>query len=141
LDYVGVSFGLTLPLLKFWKRLGFVAAYLRQNANDLTGEHTCIVLSTVSATANDSEAPAVSAGASVVPTANSDGTWLPAFFCEFRRRFINLLGICFVDFSPYLAMSLMFMGRDSAMANWIPNKRAAFIHSSYQNIPLSFFQH
>lgn len=44
LDYVGVSFGLTLPLLKFWKRASFVPVYLRQTASELTGEHTCIVL-------------------------------------------------------------------------------------------------
>lgn len=44
LDYFGVSFGLTLNLLKFWKRLSFVPVYLRQGVNDLTGEHTCIML-------------------------------------------------------------------------------------------------
>lgn len=40
----GVSFGLNLPLLKFWKRAGFVPVYLRQSVCDLTGEHTCIML-------------------------------------------------------------------------------------------------
>ncbi|VDK29188.1 unnamed protein product [Gongylonema pulchrum] len=44
LDYLGVSFGLCVPLLKFWKRAGFVPVYVRQSANDLTGEHTCIML-------------------------------------------------------------------------------------------------
>lgn len=29
LDYIGVSFGVTEPLLKFWKRAGFVPVYLR----------------------------------------------------------------------------------------------------------------
>lgn len=29
LAYIGVSYGLTLPLLKFWKRAGFVPVYLR----------------------------------------------------------------------------------------------------------------
>nr|CAD7440104.1 unnamed protein product [Timema bartmani] len=29
LDYLGVSYGLTLPLLKFWKRAAFVPVYLR----------------------------------------------------------------------------------------------------------------
>uniref|UniRef100_H1A153 RNA cytidine acetyltransferase n=1 Tax=Taeniopygia guttata TaxID=59729 RepID=H1A153_TAEGU len=44
LDYLGVSYGLTPRLLKFWKRAGFVPVYLRQTPNDLTGEHSCIML-------------------------------------------------------------------------------------------------
>jgi N-acetyltransferase 10 len=44
LSYLGVSFGLTSDLLRFWKKLGFLPVYLRQTANDLTGEHSCIVL-------------------------------------------------------------------------------------------------
>jgi hypothetical protein len=44
LQYLGVSFGLTAPLLKFWQRLGFVVLWLRQQASDVTGEHTCVVL-------------------------------------------------------------------------------------------------
>ncbi len=44
LDYLGVSFGLTEDLLRFWKRNGFLPTYLRQTPNDLTGEHSCIML-------------------------------------------------------------------------------------------------
>ena len=44
LQYLGVSFGLTSSLLKFWKRAGFAPTYLRQTKNDLTGEHTTIML-------------------------------------------------------------------------------------------------
>lgn len=44
LDYLGVSFGLTLNLLKFWKKAGYMPVYLRQTTNELTGEHTCIML-------------------------------------------------------------------------------------------------
>lgn len=29
LDYIGVSFGLTGPLLKFWKKAGFIPLYIR----------------------------------------------------------------------------------------------------------------
>jgi len=29
LHYIGVSYGLTLPLLKFWKRAGFIPVYMR----------------------------------------------------------------------------------------------------------------
>ena len=44
LHYVGVSFGLTAGLLKFWSRSSFDPVYLRLTQNDLTGEHTCIML-------------------------------------------------------------------------------------------------
>ena len=41
---MGVSFGLTSDLLRFWKKIGYLPVYLRQTPNDLTGEHSCIVL-------------------------------------------------------------------------------------------------
>lgn len=47
LDYLGVSYGLTKDLLRFWKRAGYAPLYVRQTANDLTGEHTCVMLKTL----------------------------------------------------------------------------------------------
>ena len=44
IDYLGAAFGLTEPLLRFWSRQGFVAVHLRQQPNDITGEHSCIML-------------------------------------------------------------------------------------------------
>lgn len=44
LDYLGVSYGLNVNLLKFWKKNGFIACYLRAVPNELTGDHTCIML-------------------------------------------------------------------------------------------------
>ena len=44
LDYLGVSYGITPLLFKFWKRAGYVPLYMRQTVNDLTGEHTCVML-------------------------------------------------------------------------------------------------
>jgi N-acetyltransferase 10 len=44
LSYLGVSFGLTSDLLRFWKKIAYVPVYLRQTPNELTGEHSCIVL-------------------------------------------------------------------------------------------------
>lgn len=44
LDWMGVSFGLTPSLFRFWKRSKFVPMYLRQTVNDITGEHTCLML-------------------------------------------------------------------------------------------------
>ncbi|KAM8968315.1 RNA cytidine acetyltransferase isoform X1 [Sarcophilus harrisii] len=90
LDYLGVSYGLTPKLLKFWKRAGFVPVYLRQTPNDLTGEHSCIMLKTLSAEEDPEQDP-----------------WLPAFWKDFRRRFLSLLAYQFSSFSPALALNIL----------------------------------
>uniref|UniRef100_D4AEB4 RNA cytidine acetyltransferase n=1 Tax=Rattus norvegicus TaxID=10116 RepID=D4AEB4_RAT len=90
LDYLGVSYGLTPRLLKFWKRAGFVPVYLRQTPNDLTGEHSCIMLKTL---ADEDEA--------------ERGAWLAAFWTDFRRRFLALLSYQFSTFSPALSLNII----------------------------------
>ncbi|XP_063384664.1 RNA cytidine acetyltransferase [Cydia fagiglandana] len=69
LDYLGTSFGLTEDLLKFWKSQKYVPVYLSQKANELTGEHSCIML-----------------------RALGDSSWLTAYSADFRRRLARLLG-------------------------------------------------
>lgn len=88
LDYLGVSYGLTSPLHKFWKRAGFAPVYLRQTANDLTGEHTCVMLRTLD-----------SPGA-------SDPAWLGAYTKDFHRRFLSLLSYQFRTFASVQALSI-----------------------------------
>ncbi|XP_058858969.1 RNA cytidine acetyltransferase [Acipenser ruthenus] len=90
LDYLGVSYGLTPPLLKFWKRAGFVPVYLRQTQNDLTGENTCIMLKEL----NSEEA-------------SQQSNWLPAFWKDFRKRFLTLLSYQFSSFPPALALNIL----------------------------------
>uniref|UniRef100_A0AAY5KMN5 RNA cytidine acetyltransferase n=1 Tax=Esox lucius TaxID=8010 RepID=A0AAY5KMN5_ESOLU len=90
LDYLGVSYGLTPPLLKFWKKAGFVPVYLRQTPNDLTGEHSCVMLKELSA----EEVP-------------EQGQWLAAFWKDFRRRFLSLLSYQFSTFSPSMALNIL----------------------------------
>ncbi|XP_057659508.1 RNA cytidine acetyltransferase isoform X1 [Diorhabda carinulata] len=89
LDYIGVSFGLTEQLLKFWKKAGYVPVYLRQTTNDLTGEHSCIMLNVL----NTEEIQEVD--------------WLAAYWTDFRRRFVNLLAYQFSKFSPSLALGVL----------------------------------
>ncbi|XP_012250606.2 RNA cytidine acetyltransferase [Athalia rosae] len=89
LDYIGVSFGLTEPLLKFWKRANFVPAYLRQTANDLTGEYSSILLCKLG---NDQKA---------------GSSWLEAYANDFRKRFTTLLSFSFNTFSPSLALGVL----------------------------------
>ena len=85
-DYVGVSYGLTPQLHKFWKKAEFSPIYLRQTANDLTGEHTCVMLR-----------PLESSG---------DRSWLGAFARDFHRRFLSLLSYDFRAFPPLMALSI-----------------------------------
>ena len=86
LDYVGVSFGLTQPLHKFWNRASFAPVYLRQTPNDLTGEHTCVMIR--------------------ILENNEDKSWLGAFSRDFHHRFLKLLSYQFRDFPSILALSV-----------------------------------
>nr|KAG5689469.1 hypothetical protein BaRGS_021016 [Batillaria attramentaria] len=91
LDYLGVSYGLTSDLLRFWKKCGFTPVYLRQTANDLTGEHSCIMLKVLSENLEE----------------NLDDSWLLAFWKDFRRRFVSLLSYQFRAFRPQMALSIL----------------------------------
>ncbi|KXJ05728.1 N-acetyltransferase 10 [Exaiptasia diaphana] len=90
LDYIGVSYGLTTNLLKFWKKSGFAPVYLRQTPNELTGEHSCIMLRML----NEAEV-----------STNED--WLQAYWQDFRRRFLYLLSYQFSSFHPTLSLSIL----------------------------------
>ena len=87
LDYLGVSYGLTQPLHKFWKRAGFVPVYLRQTANELTGEHTTVMLRTLD-------------------TGDKDPSWLGAYAKDFHRRFLALLSYHFRTFGSVQALAI-----------------------------------
>jgi N-acetyltransferase 10 len=65
----------------------------RQTANDLTGEHSCIMLKVLRGQLEDT-----------VPV---DNQWLQAFWLDFRRRFISLLGFQFRKMSPALALAVL----------------------------------
>ncbi|XP_076664130.1 RNA cytidine acetyltransferase l(1)G0020 [Andrena cerasifolii] len=88
LDYIGVSFGITEQLLKFWKRANFLPVYLRQTANDITGEHSCIMLYKVN---SDQE----------------EVRWLQEYWNDFRRRFVSLLSFSFNTYSSSLALGIL----------------------------------
>lgn len=44
LHYIGVSYGVTLPLLKFWKRAGYLPVYMRYTNYLNYLQHFCAVL-------------------------------------------------------------------------------------------------
>ncbi|XP_045778574.1 RNA cytidine acetyltransferase [Maniola jurtina] len=92
LDYLGTSFGLTEELLKFWKSQKYMPVYLSQKANELTGEHSCIMLRSL-----------------------QDSTWLAAYNADFRQRFSRLLGRAFRKLPASLALSTLL--NDSVKIN------------------------
>ena len=44
IHYVGTSFGLTKELYNFWRKNQMLPLYLRLTPNELTGEHTCLMI-------------------------------------------------------------------------------------------------
>ncbi|KNC75508.1 hypothetical protein SARC_11967 [Sphaeroforma arctica JP610] len=92
LHWMGVAYGLTDTLLKFWKRSRFEPVYVRQTSNELTGEHSCIMLK---ALANEDLETSVPEG------------WLHTYTADFRRRFCSLLSFQFKTFSSSLAMQAL----------------------------------
>ncbi|KAI5954509.1 NAT10 [Candida jiufengensis] len=86
LDYLGVSYGFTPQLHKFWKKSGFTPVYLRQTPNDLTGEHTSVVLN-------------------VLP--GRENKWLQEYSKDFHKRFLQLLSYEFKKFQASQALGLI----------------------------------
>lgn len=92
LHWLGVSFGLTQQLFRFWKRSGMLPVYLRQTTNDITGEHTMVMIKGLLVDAQ-------------IVQCSAD--WLQAFYEDFRRRFTNLLGFQFRAFTPALCLDIL----------------------------------
>eukprot|EP00596_Hydrurales_sp_CCMP1899_P009732 CAMPEP_0119043946 /NCGR_PEP_ID=MMETSP1177-20130426/27152_1 /TAXON_ID=2985 /ORGANISM="Ochromonas sp, Strain CCMP1899" /LENGTH=1122 /DNA_ID=CAMNT_0007013131 /DNA_START=32 /DNA_END=3400 /DNA_ORIENTATION=- len=101
LHWVGVSFGLTAQLLNFWSRKLFKVCYVRQTKNDLTGEHSTIMLRELDC--------------SNVPDAPSAG-WLEAYVKDYRTRLVSMMGYSFSSIEAALAISLVDPDRELTSA-------------------------
>ncbi|KAJ2377450.1 N-acetyltransferase 10 [Coemansia sp. RSA 2607] len=111
LHWLGVSYGLTQKLHRFWRRAGYTPVYVRQTANDLTGEYTCVMLNELSSSAAVSQDQS-----SVLPSAQ----WLDAFARDFHRRFSVLLSYAFGEFSVVLAMAILDAAQRPAPSHDMP---------------------
>lgn len=79
-------------LLNFYlyrKRSNFVPVYIRQTTNDLTAEHSCIMLNVLKYEVEQTD------------------DWLLKFYVDFRRRFVSLLSYDFRMFSTTLAFGIL----------------------------------
>jgi len=99
LHWLGVGFGLTAQLLGFWGRKGFLTTYVRQTANETTGEYSCIVLKELTINSDSSS--------SAYRHSMPDSAWLAQFVEDYRRRLISLMGYNFKTLPVALAMSLV----------------------------------
>ncbi|MCL4136704.1 UNVERIFIED_CONTAM: hypothetical protein GTU68_060294 [Idotea baltica] len=90
LHYLGVSFGASFTLFKFWKKAGFSCLYLSQVKNQLTGEHTCLLLKVL----NEDKA-------------GRKESWLRPLCFDFQKRMLNLLPGCFRHLESEFALSLL----------------------------------
>ncbi|KAA8528369.1 hypothetical protein F0562_035724 [Nyssa sinensis] len=91
LHYIGVSFGLTLDLFRFWRKHKFAPFYIGQIPSTVTGEHTCMVLKTLN---NDD----------IEATGSDQWGFFGPFYQDFRQRFARLLGCSFRAMEYKLAM-------------------------------------
>uniref|UniRef100_A0A3Q2P6I6 RNA cytidine acetyltransferase n=1 Tax=Fundulus heteroclitus TaxID=8078 RepID=A0A3Q2P6I6_FUNHE len=91
LDYLGVSYGLTTQT--------GAACFFADLKNELTGEHSCVMLKELNADEASEQTP-----------------WLVAFWKDFRRRFLSLLSYRFSSFHPSLALSILQNKNSSELA-------------------------
>ncbi|KRX01052.1 hypothetical protein PPERSA_00800 [Pseudocohnilembus persalinus] len=96
LDYLGVSFGLSRPLFHFWQKGQFSPLYLRQTKNEITSEHTCIMLNKLQEQ-NDED----------------QNTWIKQFYSDFNKRFLNLLAFQFRDLNLNQALAILNFNQGS----------------------------
>ncbi|XP_039122229.1 LOW QUALITY PROTEIN: RNA cytidine acetyltransferase 1-like [Dioscorea cayenensis subsp. rotundata] len=94
LHYLGVSFGLTRDLFRFWRKHNFVPFYIGQIPSAVTGEHTCMVLKPL----NNDEIEVSEPG---------QLGFLSPFYEDFKQRFSRLLGTTFRALDYKLAMSIL----------------------------------
>jgi N-acetyltransferase 10 len=95
LDWIGVSFGLTASLFKFYRRLQYLPVYLRQTTNDITGEHSTIMLKSIV----------------------SEATWLNEFNDDFKRRFVALCSYQFRTLPITLSLNILEPGKSTTKSS------------------------
>ncbi|KAA0148865.1 hypothetical protein FNF29_06339 [Cafeteria roenbergensis] len=110
LHWLGVSFGLTQDLFGFWHRAGYNPLYVRHTANDLTGEHTCIMLQPLTPELSDATRDALLEADRPLPEAG----WCNAFSVDFSRRFASLAATSFRGFPASLVLAVLEAAVDAA---------------------------
>ena len=98
--YLGTSFGLTKNLYNFWNKNGYKPLYLALASNDITGEHSCIMLKPI-------REGNIKTLIDVIDTDKKSIKWIKPFINDFKHRFTSLLSFDFNNLSIKLSLSLL----------------------------------
>ena len=126
LHWLGASFGITAPLYGFWHKGGFRPVYLRQTKNEVTGEHTAIVLKALDGSQREMSTLAAA-------------DWLPLYVGDFRRRLSALLGGALREMPTALALSLLDPTLQPAEARAPTAEQLEFVLGAYDLKRLSSY--
>ena len=75
--------------------------YVRQTSNDITGEHSCIMLK---------------------PLGENNSQWCKQFNLDFQRRFVSLLSYEFRNFAAPLALNILYLKDQKCLENIAEDK-------------------
>ncbi|KAL0211923.1 hypothetical protein RCL1_005549 [Eukaryota sp. TZLM3-RCL] len=98
LHWIGSSFGLSCPLLRFWKNSGYNLVHTRLSSSDVTGEHSGIVLKAITSR------PALPEE-TVFIESNKD--FLEPLLTDFKRRISVCLGAELSEIPVDLALEVV----------------------------------
>lgn len=102
--YIGTAFGLTKELFSFWRKNDFFPFYVKMTENDITGEHTCILIKPLK---DDDVKFNLEMNASLLTETSGKLKWLAPFYQDFKKRLISLLGFEFRSLPINLALSIL----------------------------------
>ncbi|KAL0432042.1 UNVERIFIED_CONTAM: RNA cytidine acetyltransferase 1 [Sesamum radiatum] len=94
LHYLGVSFGLTIDLFRFWRRHNFAPFFISPSPSSVTGEHTCMILKPLN---NDD----------IESSGSEQLGFFNHFYQVFRKKFTEYLSGRFRQMEYKLAMSIL----------------------------------
>jgi len=94
IHWIGTSFGVTKELYNFWAKNEMQPIYVRQTSNELTGEHSCLMIKSM-------------LSKEVLLPGGLGQDWIQAYTGDFKKRMLSLLGYEFRKMPCGLAYSLI----------------------------------
>lgn len=104
INYIGTAFGLTKELFGFWRKNDFYPFYIKMTENDITGEHSCILMKPLK---DDEIKFNMEINNKKEIESNGKLKWLLPFYDDFKKRLLTLLGYEFKTLPINLALSIL----------------------------------